>query len=41
VPVCELASKRALALPLYPGLSTVDVDRVCAAIREFYGRRGG
>ncbi|MDT0266549.1 DegT/DnrJ/EryC1/StrS family aminotransferase [Streptomyces sp. DSM 44915] len=35
-PVAEAASRHALALPLYPDLELSQVDRVCAAIAEFY-----
>ena len=38
-PVAELASERALALPLYPDLTERGADRVCNAIERFY-RRG-
>lgn len=36
-PVAERLSKTCLALPLYPGLCDDEIDRVCAAITEFYG----
>jgi dTDP-4-amino-4,6-dideoxygalactose transaminase len=35
-PEAERASREVLALPLYPGLSDVDIDTVCAAIVEFF-----
>ncbi|MFC7342947.1 DegT/DnrJ/EryC1/StrS family aminotransferase [Saccharopolyspora griseoalba] len=39
-PNAEAASTRAVALPLYPDLELAQVDRVCAAVREFLtGRR--
>jgi perosamine synthetase len=34
LPVCEDVARRSLALPLFPGLSDDDVDRVCAALAE-------
>lgn len=34
LPGCELAGKRILSLPLFPGMADGDVDYVCAAIRE-------
>lgn len=34
-PRAEAASERAVALPLYPDLSFEELDRVCAAVREF------
>ncbi|WP_344136761.1 DegT/DnrJ/EryC1/StrS family aminotransferase [Saccharopolyspora halophila] len=34
-PRAEAASERAVALPLYPDLEPEQVDRVCAAVREF------
>lgn len=33
----ERLANQALSLPLWPGLAEADVERVCAAIREFYG----
>lgn len=38
-PIAEAASERAVALPLYPDLGIDQVDRVCAAVREFGERR--
>lgn len=38
-PHAEAASGRALALPLYPDLKSSQVERVCAAVREFYTGR--
>jgi dTDP-4-amino-4,6-dideoxygalactose transaminase len=35
-PRAEAASRRALALPLYPDLKAAQLERVCAAVREFY-----
>ncbi len=35
-PVAEAAAERALALPLHADLGFAEVDRVCAAVREFY-----
>jgi dTDP-4-amino-4,6-dideoxygalactose transaminase len=35
-PVAEVAAKEVLSLPLYPGLATTVVDRVTAAVREFF-----
>ena len=37
VPVAAAAAARAVALPLYPDLTESQVDRVCAAVRAFYG----
>jgi dTDP-4-amino-4,6-dideoxygalactose transaminase len=37
-PVAERWAATSLALPLYPGLTEAEVDRVCGAIAEFYGR---
>ena len=37
-PVAERWAATALALPLYPGLTPAEQDRVCGAIAEFYGR---
>lgn len=34
-PNAEAAARRAVALPLYPDLDLSEVDRVCAAVREF------
>jgi dTDP-4-amino-4,6-dideoxygalactose transaminase len=39
-PVAEAASRRAVALPLYPDLTAEQVDQVCAAVREFGEGRG-
>ena len=38
-PVAEQVCARALALPLYPGLSESQVDLVCSRIADFYGGR--
>lgn len=38
-PVAERLAQTCLALPLYPGLRDDEIDRVCAAIFEFYRRR--
>jgi perosamine synthetase len=35
-PMSELASKKCLSLPIYPGLSEGDVEYVCSSIREFF-----
>lgn len=35
-PVAERLAETCLALPLYPGLRDDEIDRVCAAIFEFY-----
>ena len=35
-PVAERVSERILALPIYPELTTEEVDYVCEKIREFY-----
>lgn len=40
-PVAEAASLRALALPLYPGLSDAAIDTVCDAIAQFADARLG
>ncbi|WP_274558683.1 DegT/DnrJ/EryC1/StrS family aminotransferase [Streptomyces spiramyceticus] len=37
VPVAAAASRRALALPLYPDLADEQADRVCALLHAFYG----
>jgi UDP-2-acetamido-2-deoxy-ribo-hexuluronate aminotransferase len=39
VPVATAASRRALALPLYPDLAPAAVDRVCELIHDFYRSR--
>ncbi|WP_307623659.1 DegT/DnrJ/EryC1/StrS aminotransferase family protein [Streptomyces sp. V3I7] len=38
-PHAEAASERAVALPLYPDLKPDHMERVCAAVREFYTGR--
>jgi UDP-2-acetamido-2-deoxy-ribo-hexuluronate aminotransferase len=38
VPVAAMASRRALALPLYPDLTADQVDHVCALVCEFHTR---
>nr|WP_234899724.1 DegT/DnrJ/EryC1/StrS family aminotransferase [Streptomyces filamentosus] len=38
-PVAEAASRRAVALPLYADLTEAEVDRVCAAVRDFHTGR--
>ena len=38
-PNAEAACRRAIALPLYPDMSNVDVEMVCGKIREFYRGR--
>jgi dTDP-4-amino-4,6-dideoxygalactose transaminase len=40
VPVAKAASRRAIALPLYPDLSYEEVHHVCALIRRFFGVAG-
>jgi dTDP-4-amino-4,6-dideoxygalactose transaminase len=37
-PVAERACQRTVALPLYPDLADDQVDEVCAAVIDFYGR---
>ena len=37
LPVTERAAGRLLSLPMFPDLTESEIDRVCAAIREFYG----
>jgi dTDP-4-amino-4,6-dideoxygalactose transaminase len=36
-PVSQTLSREVLSLPIFPGLTTAEVDRVAAAIRAFYG----
>jgi dTDP-4-amino-4,6-dideoxygalactose transaminase len=36
LPVTEKLAARIISLPIYPGLSAVEVDRVIASIRRFY-----
>lgn len=38
-PNAEAACRYAIALPLYPDMSIVDVEKVCFSIREFYRGR--
>lgn len=38
-PVAEQQAARILSLPVYPELTAEQIDRVCAAIREFYAHR--
>jgi hypothetical protein len=38
--VATSAASRALALPLYPDLTDGDVERVCAAVWDFYRTKG-
>lgn len=38
-PHAEAACERAVSLPLYPDLSLRELERVCAAVREFYTGR--
>ncbi|HXI01923.1 MAG TPA: DegT/DnrJ/EryC1/StrS family aminotransferase, partial [Candidatus Saccharimonadales bacterium] len=38
-PETERASREVLALPIYPGLTDGEVDRVCEAVAGFYGVR--
>lgn len=38
-PHAEAAAGRAVALPLYPDLGTEEIDRVCAAVADFYAER--
>lgn len=35
-PVTEDLARRLLSLPLFPGMTSAEVERVCAAVREFY-----
>jgi dTDP-4-amino-4,6-dideoxygalactose transaminase len=37
LPVSEAASQDVLSLPMFPELTEEEVERVCAAIRSFYG----
>jgi UDP-2-acetamido-2-deoxy-ribo-hexuluronate aminotransferase len=37
VPVATAASRRALALPLYPDLREDEVDRICSLLHDFHG----
>ena len=39
-PVAEKAADRILSLPMFPELTTEQVDFVCDGIRAFYGRNG-
>jgi dTDP-4-amino-4,6-dideoxygalactose transaminase len=39
LPVTERAARRVLSLPLYPGLTAAEIDRVVAAVGETTGRR--
>jgi len=41
LPVTELLSREILSLPMYPSLPAADVERVIAAIREFFSGRDG
>ncbi|MDD5658097.1 MAG: DegT/DnrJ/EryC1/StrS family aminotransferase [Elusimicrobia bacterium] len=38
LPVTEAACATALALPLFPELAPAEIDEVCAAVREFFGK---
>lgn len=35
-PIAELIAKTCLSLPLYPGLTTAEVDYICESIRSFF-----
>jgi dTDP-4-amino-4,6-dideoxygalactose transaminase len=35
-PVAEAACQRSVALPLYPDMADIDIDRVCDVIRAYY-----
>jgi dTDP-4-amino-4,6-dideoxygalactose transaminase len=37
-PESELAAKEVLSLPIFPELTTSQLDEVIAAVRSFYGR---
>ena len=38
LPVTEAAAAAALALPMFPELEPAEVDEVCKAVREFFGK---
>jgi perosamine synthetase len=38
-PVAEDAAEQILSLPLFPAMSTADVDRVCQLIRDFFQQK--
>jgi dTDP-4-amino-4,6-dideoxygalactose transaminase len=38
-PVSEAIARESLSLPLYPGISARQVEAVCSAVEEFFGRR--
>ena len=40
-PAAEAAADQVLSLPLYPAISTIEVDAVAAAIRAFAGNGEG
>ena len=40
LPVTERLAGQILSLPMYPGLAGEDVDRIAAAIRDFFSGRG-
>ncbi len=40
-PVSELLAREVLSLPIYPGITEAQLERVASAIAEFYGSRSG
>lgn len=38
-PICENLSRKILSLPLYPHLSTIEIDYICELINQFYENR--
>lgn len=41
LPVAEAAAGEVLCLPMFPELEDAEVERVCAAVRGFFGQRSG
>jgi dTDP-4-amino-4,6-dideoxygalactose transaminase len=41
VPVSERLAREVLSLPIFPGISPEQIERVARAVREFYGGGGG
>lgn len=41
LPVTDQAATEVLSLPIHPGLSDADIDRVCAALRRYLGEARG
>ncbi|MER3407314.1 MAG: hypothetical protein C4292_00340 [Nitrososphaera sp.] len=37
LPVTERISSEILSLPMYPHISTQDMDRICTGVAEFFG----